>query len=388
MRILITLERLALGGTETYSVTVAEQLRRLGHPVRLHAGSATAEGRELAAAEALDLTVGDSDLDVTDVDAAIVQNTAAAYRLAAIGPKLPQVFVIHGLAPFEQPPIALDPPPPVVVLNDRTLARVRALAAVPEIVRLRQPIDLDQFRPRHPSRPRPQRLVMLGNNLSADRVEALAGLCAELGMGMTKVGLQGRYTLAPQDQLAEADMVVGYGRSVLEGMGMGRAAYVWDYAGGDGWVTPQTYAALEADGFSGAATDSVIDGDRLRRDLAAYRPEMGALNFDLVRMHHSAAKHTEALVRLLGQAEPPVSQPPAQALALLIRAEARTLAKMHELEFERRQLREEVEALRKGAASSHQAMLDTEERMAALLGSRSWRLTAPLRRLGKHRHET
>ena len=32
-------------------------------------------------------------------------------------------------------------------------------------------------------------------------------------------------------------------------------AYVWDTRGGDGWVTPETYPALEADGFTGAATD-------------------------------------------------------------------------------------------------------------------------------------
>ena len=83
--------------------------------------------------------------------------------------------------------------------------------------------------------------------------------------------------------MADADIVVGYGRSVLEAMALGRAAYVWDIAGGDGWVTPETYPTLEADGFSGAATDPIIDADRMRADFASYGPELGAFGFDLVR---------------------------------------------------------------------------------------------------------
>ena len=147
MHVLITLSRFMLGGTETYSVTVAEQLERLGHTVTVHAGEASDIGRDLAASRGMHLRVGDLSA-LNGVDAVLAQDAESAYLLAAHRPRLRQVFAIHGFTSSEHPPAGLDPPPPVVVLNDRIARRAGALASHPEIVRLRQPVDIERFRPR------------------------------------------------------------------------------------------------------------------------------------------------------------------------------------------------------------------------------------------------
>lgn len=384
MRVLITFSHLLLGGTETYSVTVAEQLERLGHSTTLHAGTAIDAGRDLVASRGLSLRVGDPTLlsDLDDVDCAIVQDAASAYALAAHRDDLPQAFVVHGLAGFEHPAGALRPAPPVIALNDRIAARAAALGPRPEVVRLRQPIDIERFRPRGPSRPRARRALFLGNYLDPGHLQLLKRACAELDLELVRVGAEGRQLGTPQDVISDSDIVVGYGRSALEGMAMGRATYVWGHAGGDGWVTPETYPALEADGFSGAATGAVVDADRLRSDLAAYRPELGTLGFDLVRTHHSAAKHAEALVGLLEAAEPPRSGDALEALALLVRAETRWMDRAGGFEYQCRRLGEELEAARADNAAEAARRLAAEEMVGSILGSRSWRLTAPLRWLG------
>ncbi len=390
MRILITLRHLGLGGTETYSVTVAEQLERLGHPTVLHAGSATEAGRKLAASRGVRVTVGDpaslGDLDGTD--RIIAQDAGSAYALTARR-GVPQVFVVHGLACFEHPAQALRPPPHVVALNDRIASRVAALASRPQVVRMRQPIDLERYRPRDAGRSRPRRVLALGNYLHGDHLRILEGACGELGLELVRVGASGQPTVAPQDAIAGAEIVVGYGRSALEGMAMGRATYVWGHAGGDGWVTPEAYPDLEADGFSGAATGAVVDADRLRADFAAYRPELGAVGYDLVRTHHSAAKHAEALVGLLGRAATPEPADGLEALALLVRSETRWMEQAWGLEQQCARLGEALAAAREAQAAeaaSRAAAEDgraaAEDRLGAALGSRSWRLTAPLRRLG------
>lgn len=397
MRVLIGQSRFLLGGSETYAVTVAEELERLGHPTEIFAGSASPEGRELVSSRGLSLTTGDpAGLAHRDgIDAAIAHDPATAYALASRH-ELRQAFVIHGLACFEHPPQGLRPMPPVVVLNDRIRRHAEALAAKPEVVRLRQPIDLMRFKPRGGARRQARRVLVFSNYLDADRRAMLEEACGDLGLELTSIGAGATTSVAPQDAVAAADIVVGYGRSVLEGMAMGRAAYVWDRAGGDGWVTAETYPALEADGFSGGATDAAIDVKRLRADLAAYDPEYGTLGYDLVRNHHSAAKHAEALVGLLERAGAvPAADPVNESLGLLTRAQARATDDAARFGNQLRARGEEVETMRAKVAGLQPALAEAtaalegerarraalEGQLQEVFGSTSWRLTAPLRAL-------
>jgi len=79
----------------------------------------------------------------------------------------------------------------------------------------------------------------------------------------------------------------------------GRAVYVYDQFGGDGWITPDNYAAFEADHFAGQATDTPVTLERLTADLADYSPDMGVVNHELVRTHHAARRHAIDLVEVL-----------------------------------------------------------------------------------------
>ena len=103
--------------------------------------------------------------------------------------------------------------------------------------------------------------------------------------------------LAPA--LASADIVVAKARAALEGMCAGRAVYIYDQYGGDGWVTPDNYPAFEADHFAGQATARPRTGADLVADLAEYSPEMGVVNHELVRSHHGARHHAIELVAIL-----------------------------------------------------------------------------------------
>jgi hypothetical protein len=377
MRILIAAARFNLAGTETYSVTLGEHLERLGHPVTLYAPEAAPQGRELADSYGLRLVVGEPP-ELDQVDAIVAQDAACSYLFAGRAPAVPQIFVVHGLALNEQPPERLEPQPAAVVLNDRTERHVGCLAARPTVVRLRQPIDIERFRPRGTARPRARRALLVSNYLYGERRRVLERVCDELGLELTGLGVSGKPTVAPQPYLADADIVIGYGRGVLEAMAMGRAAYVWDFAGGDGWVTPESYAALEADGFSGTGTDDIIDGDRLRADLAAYRPDLGTFGFDIVRERHSAIHHAEEIVELLGRAAPVRADDVLETLGLLVRAETRAANRANGLESEGRRVWADREWQKKRAD-------EMEERLRRGLESRAWRAAQKLRRLAARR---
>jgi hypothetical protein len=399
----------SLGGSETYVVTVADHLQRLGHEVWLHAldhGSAS----ELAQQLGLRVCRDDQDLPGRP-DALIVQDAAVACEMAMRYPITPQVFVAHSdLFDLQLPPQLPGLVAVVVALYDRVERRIRALALPHEIVRLTQPVDVERFKPMRPLRERPAVALALSNYLHGQRIALVASVCDELGIELRRVGAfapNGRRP--PAVALNEADIVFGKARVIYEAMACGRAAYVLDHNGSDGWVTASNFRALSADNFGGQSGAAVIDRERLIADLNAYDPAMGAVNRDLVVAHNSAAKHVAELAVILERVAPrraPVDAPllelarlvrlyhRADAQAFVLHAETERLAaRVHELEAELGQARlaraEAAAATEAAAAAAAAAEQATQRQLRELKATRRWRFVqaalAPADRLrGRH----
>jgi hypothetical protein len=186
----------------------------------------------------------------------------------------------------------------LVVLSDRVGRRVRALALDQEIVRLTQPVDIRRFVPRELPRERARRVLVLSAHAAQGRQRMIEAACADLGLECERIGFITSTDLSPELAMTHCDIVVGKARVIVEAMASGRAAYIWDALGGDGWVTPERYELLEADNFGGQAEPGVIDAARLRADLMAYARDMGVANRDLAARNHSAGRHAEQLVAL------------------------------------------------------------------------------------------
>ena len=171
----------------------------------------------------------------------------------------------------------------------------------------------------------------------------------------------------------------------------GRASYVYDWKGGDGWITPKSYPAIEADGFAGSADGSITDAGRLAEDLRRYSASMGPVNLDLVMAHHKASEHAQGLVGLFRRLAAPSDRPaaPLQEMARLVRLEWRARADVHSLVHENAHLRGLLTESRQDAIAAHEeARKNAEEvsRQAAETArsyelTLSWRLTRPLRAL-------
>lgn len=385
MKLVLATNRFGLGGSESYLLTVAEQLDRLGHEVAVFSPEAGA-GAEIARARGIEV-VGETGLS-DDFEAALVQDAAVSYQLAELCPTAPQLFVAHSAKFDLQAPPQLDGiVGAVVALNDRVAKRVRSFAGEIEVVRLRQPIDLERFALRGALPRRPRRALLLSNNPHSDRVTMLEEACAESGLELSRLGGRSGPAADIRPALAEAEVVIGYGRSVLEAMASGRAAYVYDWRSGDGWVTAQSYAAIEADGFAGGANGDIRDYSRLVDDLRAYSATMGPVNRDLVVTHHRAAVHAQELVALLRELAAPRERPraPLQEMARLVRLEWRARADVYALADENAHLRgllDGTEAERAKAMDvATRAQRRHEETAARYEATTSWRLTRPLRKL-------
>ena len=374
MRLLLATNHLGLGGSESYLLTVAEQFDRLGHEVTLFAPE---PGNGVQAAIERGLTVV-SEADLPDeCDAALVQDAGVSLQVAGRYPEAPQLFVCHSES------ITMQTPPPlpgvvaqVIAMNDRVAARLRSCAVELEVVRMTQPIDTERFVSRGGLPEEPRRALLLSNNTSiSDHLETLEAACDSAGIELSRIGgLEGQ-TTDPREALAAADIVVGYGRSVLEAMACGRAAYVYDWHGGDGWVTPESYPAIESDGFAARNGRSVLSPQALVEDLSRYSPVMGPANHDLVMGSHRANVHAQELVQLFrglskGERSPRTHL---EEMARLVRLEWRARTEVLALSGEVMRVND-----RANQAEARLAEVAAETRRS-YEDTLSWRLTAPLR---------
>ncbi|HEY5317892.1 MAG TPA: hypothetical protein VIJ20_07920, partial [Solirubrobacteraceae bacterium] len=253
----------------------------------------------------------------------------------------------------------------LVVPSERFAARARALALDVPLIRLRQPIDVERFAPTEPPRSPPRTAVMLGNYLEGRRRDALVEAWAAGGVECVQVGAGGELLFDVRGEIAAADIVVGKARAALEGMACGKAVYVFDTFGGDGWVTSESYPALEADNFAGLATDGPIDRARLAADLERYDPDMGWINRELVVTHHAVGAHVSELLEVLRGPAPraPDSLPAPGATARVVRSAWRSQRRAWETE--------------RRAAHLHRQVGDLTARADALAGDRdAWQARA------------
>jgi hypothetical protein len=360
MRIVLSLHEFAsFAGTETYTLSVAHELQGLGHEAIVYAPTL---GPIADAAREQGLTVVDRPEGLPGTaDGVLAQDAGTAFAMAARFPDAVRVQVIHSdYHPLQSPPQLEGVCAAVVVLNDRIRHRVEALANHPPVVRLRQPVDLKRFGIRGGHERRTHRALLLGNYLRGPTAEVVSEACRSAGFEPVQAGVHATPSATPEQLMADADLVIGLGRCVIEAMASRRAAYVFGIAGGDGWVTAESYAALEADGFGGTATGRPLDGAAIAADLASWDPEMGWVNRQLAA-DHGVGLHAEALVEVLrthGAVAAPTGTP-ADELARLVRVEWQTWARyaggLAEAAALRRDLADEQARAREATARADQA---------------------------------
>lgn len=386
MRIVHGIHSLAgSNGVQTYMATVGDVHQRNGHEVWCYAAEG-GEGDELL--EALGLHVVHRIDELPDeVDVYFAHDATASLEMHDLRPQIPQVFVWHG-GYFDgnaAPPVngAIKH---IVALTPSAERRIRGLAVKPPVTYLTQPVDLTTFRSRGPINERPQVALALSNYLSGEHLQVLREGCATAGIELRHVGAHGDYvTRRPQDPINEADIIFGKGRAATEAMACGRAVYIYDVFGADGWVTPESYAELAFVNFSGAARAERLDAGRLAEDLGRYSQAMGQENQALAAKHHSAITHGSALIELaeaaIGDAGGVVRHPDAYELRRAARVSWRHEAEAFQLNASLNDLNLKLGDARWEHEKAAAEVARLESDLEAIKRSPSWRITAPLRAL-------
>lgn len=399
MRIVLSYESFeGFAGSETYTLTVARELDRLGHDVAIYSPRRRPMA-EYARRQGVRV-LGADDLP-RSCDVVISSDAATCHELAGRYADAVRMVVVHS-ADFmlQAPPQLADRCQAVVVMNDRVRRAVQARAWHPRVVRLHQPIELLRFGKVRAPPVGPRAALVLSNYLEGPRAAMIREACRASGLRVDWVGSPTAQTATPELAMAGVHMVIGLGRSVLEAMASGRAAYVYGVVGADGWVTAEHYAAMEADGFAGTSMpELVVDGDRLAEDLRNWEEAMGEVNRDLAHTRHSAREHAVELVKLARELGTPAPAEPAltEELAHLVRVERQSqgqadaglaeVARLHAVIAERDAL---IADRDREAVSLRAQLAEAGERFEGVVRTRRWRLAgalaAPLDRLRSRRN--
>lgn len=219
---------------------------------------------------------------VTDVahlrtpDVILARHNVCARALAARFPNVPMCYVIHGIVPeLEQPPREL-PIRHWFAVNEQVRDYVGIQTA--PITILREVIDVDQFAPRTTLRETPH-VLFVSNYKKWRNWSRLTAACRHLGWPLTAVGSPYHRSKDMAADMNAADLVVSWGRGILEAMACGRAVLSFDKCAGDGYLTPDRYWDSRTHNFSHFAPGDVryddFSIDALVMELQHYHPAHG-----------------------------------------------------------------------------------------------------------------
>lgn len=292
MRILTSSIVLDRSGVPTYTLAMVRELQRRGHEVYVY----SPRGGHFA--EALQAV---SHLNVPTPDAIIAQHTTCAYDMRRAFPNVPFLYSAHGTLPTdEQPPIGIAVDHYIAI---NTFVRDHLIAhdiPAERITIVRDFIDTTRFTPREPLRSHTPRVLFISNYKKWRNYRMLSHACADLQLPLKCVGAPYGHSRDLVADINNADLVVSWGRGILEAMSCGRPVLSYDKIHGDGYLTKRVYYDSREHNFAwDYACKYTFDVDLLKQHLQKYNPADGSINRALIEREHDVRTGVHTLLRVI-----------------------------------------------------------------------------------------
>ncbi|QOS81362.1 glycosyltransferase [Paenibacillus sp. JNUCC31] len=264
MRILFTLHDLQYsGGTETFTYSLIKEFLRHNHEIFLYS---TRIGQLADKYTEIGVFVTDEIASLPDnVDIIHAQHRAEAISVFYKYPSVPMIFTSHGIIPWQEKPVFIPSIVKYVAVSEEVQQHLIQNWDIQEdqISIIRNGIDQTRFHPRTPTNEKPESILLLSNRYTPDVKEILEEAANKASMKFNIVGQSHNNVWDVEDEILNSDVVVSLGRGILEAMSCGRLPLVFDYNGGDGIVTPDTYYDFRQKNFSGRVNNEKYTADQI-----------------------------------------------------------------------------------------------------------------------------
>lgn len=280
MKIATSSSTLDLSGVPTFTLTMYRELVKRGHQVTVYSPT----GGRLE----IEMNVVRKVERLPSPDIVIAQHNTCAESLKQAFPNVPLVFYSHGVLPeLEQPP--KFPADWYLAINEEVQMNLQN-KGVPEnkISIVRDFIDTDRFISTQPIGQKAGRVLFISNYKKWKNFSTVDEACKKLGIKLTCFGSPYGRNYQIEEAINEVDLVVSWGRGILEAMSCGRAALSFDRFEGDGYIIPQTYFESRKNNFSGRIFNLAFTGDSLAEEILKYNSNSAKVNRKLIMEYHSA----------------------------------------------------------------------------------------------------
>jgi len=156
-------------------------------------------------------------------------------------------------------------------------------------------IDLGRFLPVKPIREKLRNVLMISNHYPGT-VNVVAEACDILKLDFRHIGST-HWKLNVEDYINEADLVVSLGRGAYEAMACGRNVIIYDYRGGDGFVTPASVPVFRHCNCSGRVGCFPYFAKQFVNQLLLYNPVYGPLLRKEMAANHDIRKVVDKLLK-------------------------------------------------------------------------------------------
>jgi len=278
------------GGSETFMLAIAAELKRLNHSVYIY--SPRIGLYSYAFLNYCSVIYRSSFLSHYSFDLVISMHQLMVPL--ALQFSCPKITISNGIQ-FEE---SLSPGFDKYISVSNEVFLSNKYLGISSIV-LYNSIDLDRFKSFYPVNQTFKNVLLLSNH-SPGVVKIVSDACSLFGCCFSHVG-SGPYVDTPEYFINTSDLVVTLGRGAIESMACERNVFIFDYAGGDGFVSPKNFSKLRLKNFSGRTHKINYTASQLAAQFLKYDPSLGKKLRALIFKDHNIIDFVSLLLPVKGE---------------------------------------------------------------------------------------
>ena len=288
MKILTSSYTLDLAGVPTFTKTFFDEVKKRGDEIVVYSPLGGRLSSQMETVESL------KDLKFVP-DIIVSQHTPCSYDLKDKFPNVRHIFYSHGLLPeIEQPP-KFEADYYFAINKEVQENLIKSGVNKSKIAIVRDFIDTEKFKKTKETNQKLTNVLFISNYKKWKNYKIVSQACQILGVNLKCSGAPYGRSNNIEQTINDSDLVISWGRGILEALSCERNAISFDKTVGDGFIDNQSYFESRENNFSGRVFNISFTPLTLSQEMQKYDKNIGAKNRDLILKYHQVKKGVDLM---------------------------------------------------------------------------------------------